>query len=239
MNARIMICIPCHNRKAVVEQCLPTVMEGMADGDQCHGYNDGSTDYEEESFLLGLGCDVAHCGKQHGIEVQRRLHFVDFDNSPQFSHLYLTDSDAIHDPFWRTYALRLQHQCAGAPICLYNTQAHVRLNGNTIEDNPASEVIWRRVAPGISYLLTREHCEKVLAALPHLPEHWNWDWTVPALLGNHFAVSRVSYVDHIGYGGMHHPENEGLDGGDRALFPTDFLVQKRKEVVAALSASQT
>jgi hypothetical protein len=39
------------------------------------------------------------------------------------------------------------------------------------------------------------------------------------LLGNRFAVSRVSYVDHLGIGGMHHPPEEGMDGGDRALNP--------------------
>ena len=233
MSARIFIAIPVHNRVAIAAQCIPTVRAGVADGDLLMVYDDGS-----DPAAYGEIDELVHQTRPAiGIERQRRLHFEQFWDVvfEKFTHLYLTDADALHDPNWREELLRLQQKHGGAPICGYNTEAHARLKGNTIEDDPASEVIWRRAAPGISYLLTREHVEKVVKALPGLPEYWHWDWTVPALLGNRFAVCRRSLVDHIGYQGLHHPTEEGPDGGDRALNPTEWLVKKRAEVVAALS----
>ncbi len=230
---RILICIPCHNRWRIAEQCIPTVREGMGDGDVLNLYNDGSDEYTR-CFLSELGANNVHISNPGiGIERQRAMHFRDFDPE-KFTHLYLTDSDALHDPEWRAYALALQERVNFAPVCLYNTDAHVRLKGNTIINDPAKPFVVRRVAPGISYLLTADHVEVVKKALPHLPDHWHWDWTVPMLLGNAMVVSRTSYVDHIGVGGMHHPKDEGYDGGDRALWPSPWLVEKRKEVVAKL-----
>lgn len=249
MNARLLICIPCHNRKRIVEQCLPTVRDSIDPCDCLNLYDDGSTEFSPD-WLRQFSPDVntgnwqfgerpTPRGSHIGIEAQRRRHFMVFDAmAPDFTHLYLTDSDALHDQNWRSELLRLQEKYGGAPICGYNTEAHARIAGNTIEDDPASEVIWRRAAPGISYLLTAEHVAKVVAALPSLPAHWNWDWTVPAILGNRFAVTRVGLVDHIGFGGYHHPADEGYDGGDRVKSPTDWLIAKRAEVVKALEAKK-
>jgi hypothetical protein len=146
-------------------------------------------------------------------------------------YLYLTDSDAIHDPSWRSEAMRLQSMAAGAPVCLYNTMAHVTIQGNTIEDDLDSDVIWRRVAPGISYWLTRDHVAKIM---PFVEQLQHWDWQVPEILGHRFAVARRSYVDHIGFGGMHHPRSEGFDGGDRSLNPSVPLIRLRRQIVARL-----
>jgi hypothetical protein len=235
MNAKILVCIPCLNRKAIVEQCVPTVRAGLEPQDSLRCYNDGSTEYD--TCWLGQFCtDTKGEFKTIGIDAQRREHFIAFAHGERdWTHLYLTDADAIHDPSWRSEALRLQSKYNQAPLCLYDTTAHSRLPGNTIEDDPASEVIWRRVAPGISYLLTAEHVAKVVAALPHLPPVWHFDWTVPVILGNRFAVSRVGYCDHIGLGGLRHPVNEGPDGGDRATSPTPWLIEKRREIIEALS----
>jgi hypothetical protein len=64
----------------------------------------------------------------------------------------------------------------------------------------------------------------------------NFDWNIPDILGARCAISRTSYVDHMGFGGLRHPAGAGLDDGDRALNPTSWLVKKRAEVVARLSA---
>ncbi len=236
MSPRLLICIPCHNRRRIAELCVPTVTEGMRGGDVLNLYNDGSTEYGQD-FLFGLGANnVAVMEPSIGIERQRRIHFGDFDPS-RFTHLYLTDSDALHDPQWRECALNLQSDWGGYPVCLYDTTAHSRLAGNTIKDDPFDEVIFRRVAPGISYLLTADHVATVMKAIKEMPDPLHWDWTVPAILGNKMAISRVSYVDHLGVGGLHHPWGVGYDGGDRATNPTAFLVQKRAEVVAKLNAT--
>lgn len=238
MNERLSIAVPLHNRLAIASHCIPTVHAGMGADDCLAVYNDGTTEPDPEDRLHKLPWSFMSTQPAPiGIEEQRRRHFFDFADRPQFTHLYLTDADALHDPQWRAHALRLQETYGGAPVCLYNTHAHEWLDGNTIEDNPDHEVIFRQVAPGISYLLTREQAMKVVDYLMfNSPRgHWNWDWTVPSILGRRMAISRMSYVDHIGLGGYHHPSNEGLDGGDRATTPTPWLIQKRAEVVKALS----
>lgn len=238
MNAKILICIPVHNRLHIARECIPTVQVGMVAGDSLAIYDDGSSPHFGP-WPVAPRDSYHRCDESIGIERQRKRHFFDFQ-AENFTHLYLTDADALHDPNWRTALLGLSEKYDDAPVCGYNTAAHERIIGNTIEDSPfVDDVIWRRVAPGISYLLTAAHVAKVVRALPMMPDHWNWDWTVPGLLGNQMLIPRTSYVDHIGLGGMHHPPDEGLDGGDRALNPTPWLVAKRAEVVAKLHASGT
>jgi hypothetical protein len=202
-------------------------------------WNDGSFEYDAEwltQFLFypnGYVLQNSHL-QPNGIQVQRQMHLRHFLVFQSFTHLYLTDHDCLHDPTWRENALRLQSKYDHKPICLYNTQAHVRLPGNTIEDNPESEVIWRKVAPGVSYLLTREHVDRLA---PHISSLQHFDWQIPQLIGP-FAVSRVGYIDHIGWSGERHPVSEGPDGGDRVINPTPWLVAKRAEVVAKLKEAQ-
>lgn len=239
MEHLLYIAIPLHDRLGIAAECVPTIYAGSSDDDVIALYDDGST--QNHPYLakrIRDSVSFVETTHQIGIEEQRRKHFLDFvKTDSRFTHLYLTDADAIHDCNWSDYAFYLQRVSGGLPVCLYNTQAHVRLEGNTIEDDPEKPYMIRRVAPGVSYLLTREQAERVAAWLVQFSPsgHWNWDWTVPTIIGGRFAVARQSHVDHIGLGGYHHPENEGLDGGDRALNPTDWLVNKRIEVVQNLS----
>jgi hypothetical protein len=229
VTPKIYIAIPVHNRIEIAKHCIPTVHAGMLPGDRLALFNDGSRELLPME-LLKLAGSLVHDPVPQGIEAQRKLHFHLFANFPEYTHLYLTDADALHDPDWRRQLLMLQQLAGGRPVCGYNTEAHARLPGNTI-GTPPGPLIWRAVAPGISYLLTRAHAALVLKAMP---EKWNWDWTVPALLGNRMAIARQSVVDHIGHGGMHHPAGEGLEGGDRALNPTPWLVAKRAAVIKQL-----
>jgi hypothetical protein len=246
--AKLFICVPVHNRSAIVRECLPTLIDGMktgTDGDSLNVYDDGSGDVDRNFLKLMTDCplnSLITAPAPFGIERQRRRHFLDFWRKLDhgYTHLYLTDSDALHDPKWRSELLRLQAKYDDDPICGYDTDAHVRLAGNTIEDDPAEEVIVRKVAPGISYLLTVEHVRKVVRYLQGVNEyaHWHWDWTVPAILGNRFLVARRSLVSHCGWGGMHHPASEGYNGGDVARNPTEWLVKKRAEVVRKLEGTK-
>jgi hypothetical protein len=244
MNHKILVYIPCYNRKRIAELCIPTVEAGLESQDRLSIWNDGSTEYDDH-WLKQWADEVRHPRSPNdekilisvGIEKQRRAHFVNFIHRDEdYTHMYLTDSDAIHDPNWRSKALELQDKYCGVPVCLYDTTAHSNLIGNTLEDDPSSDVIWRRVAPGISYLLTRDHVMKIVESIRDIPDPLHWDWLIPAILGNWFAISRTCYVDHLGYHGLHHPESAGLDGGDIAKTPTQWLVDKRVEFVHKLSS---
>ena len=230
-EARILICIPVRDRMSIAEQCIPTVAKSIDPVDNLIICDDGSK--EPLPSEVRLAADVIISGPTIGVENHRRRHFQMMVESPQYTHLYLTDADAIHDPQWRSKLLALQARLGDVPVCGYNTLAHENLIGNTLVEN--QDHLIRVFAPGVSYLLTRKHCDAVSKYLKTDPrDHWNWDWTVPAILGRRFAISRPSYVDHIGFGGMHHPKKEGYDAGDRAVDPTPWLVEKRKEIVNTL-----
>jgi hypothetical protein len=229
---RLFIAIPVHNRLTIAEKCIPTVTVSKAPEDVLAIYDDGSEDAERARQLSVYADMLTQFGECKGIEEQRRIHFREFwARRDDFTHFYLTDSDAPHDPAWREHALYLQEVSGGLPVCLYNTDAHVRLQGNTVEDLSAKPYIIRRVAPGISYLLTREHVERVMR---HIELLNHWDWMVPALLKHRMCVARVSHVSHVGVGGLHHGDNP-IDGGDVPLNPTPWLVAKRKEIIESLT----
>ncbi len=236
MTPRILICIAAHNRKRVAELCLPTIAPTLQPDDALLLFDDCSKEFDvnwltqflrpncpgDDSVSLMTGCPI-------GIQAMRRNHLNRFLRS-NYTNLLLTDHDIFHDPDWRYHALRLQASYGYKPLCLYNTRAHSEMPNNTISDNPTSDVIWRRFAPGCSYFLTREHAEALRNSIDTLD---HFDWTLPILIGP-FATSRVSYCDHIGWGGQRHPATAGFDEGDRATNPTEWLRNKRAEIVAKL-----
>ena len=225
MSAKIYIAIPCYNRRDIAEQCIPTVYAGTEPEDRLTIYDDGSQDRMVHSAAIMHACDDILETDSMGVDAQRRGHFLDFIRQSEFTHLYLTDSDAPHSPNWREAALSLQAEHK-APVCLYRTATHAAYANNVFRDVPHENVIWQRFAPGVSYLLNREMAEKVVRVMP---EKWSWDWFTPGVLGYRMAISRVSYCDHIGRSGMHDPER-GV-GPERALNPTAWLEGKRAEIL--------
>lgn len=226
MSERLFIAIPCYNRREIAGRCIPTVFASKAPQDHLAVYDDGS----DEPFIIPE-CDEIVRTESMGIDAQRRQHFLDFwKRRDEFTHLYLTDSDAPHDPRWREHALSLQAEYR-APVCLYRTQTHADYEHNVYRDDPNERVVWQRFAPGVSYLLDLAMVSKVVR---FMPERWSWDWNVPGMLGYKMAISRVSYCDHIGRGGLHDPEC-GI-GPERAINPTPFLVCKREEIINELNA---
>lgn len=225
---RIFIAVAAHNRRQTAELCLPTLRACLTPSDYLVIYNDGSKEYSSQ-WLRQFADRVVTMPLPLGIEEQRKIHIQDFwDSGAEF--LYLTDHDCIHDPDSLEKALAL-HILHGAPLtCLYDTVAHSSLTGNTTGADP--DVIWRRYAPGVSHLYSRAAISRVM---PHLHKLNAFDWQIPDLLGNRCAVSRTSYIDHIGYGGIRHPQGAGLDAGDRATNPTPWLIAKRAEIVSKLT----
>lgn len=227
---RIFIAVACHNRRRTAELCLPTLRGALGNDDHLVLYDDGSAEYDAH-WLRQWGDRVVATAEPIGIEAQRVMHLRDFWRSDaQF--LYFTDHDCIHDPDSLNMALDLHHHWGGL-VCLYDTKAHSGLHGNTTHDKPDYPVIIRRYAPGVSLFMSREKVGRVMQYVESLTA---FDWQIPDILGNNCTVSRRSYIDHLGVGGIRHPASEGADGGDRATNPTPWLVAKRAEIVAALSA---
>lgn len=239
MPAHLYIPVPVFNRKEIAAKCIPTVQDGMLSCDFLDVWDDGSTDFGED---LGqeLGDGFRRSEVNVGIEIQRRWHIDYFwEQRHAFTHLYLTDADAVHDHNWRSQALGLQQEHTKAdkvPIVgLYDTDAHVTLIGNTTEDDPAKNVIFRRVCPGISMLLTVDHVARLMPVLEHCKA---FDWFIPSVLGHFCAISRVSHCEHIGLHGLHHPAGADWDGGDRARNPSIYCAAKRAEIIEELKAHE-
>lgn len=231
MADRIYIAVPCRDRKRIAELCLPTLKETKKSADLLVLYNDGSKEYDA-NWLGQFGDMVRTFDEPIGIQAQRRLHFAHFwEQRHAYTAMYLTDMDAIHDLNWRSQALGIQRATGGALTCLYNTRAHTGMIGNVIRDDPKEDVIWQKYAPGISYLLTVAHVERIMKVVNDIQ---HFDWVIPSLFGNRCAISRVSHVDHIGFGGERHPPGANYNAGDRATNPTAYLVAKRAEIVEEL-----
>lgn len=236
--SRLYIAIPCHGRAKLAYECIRTIDEARYDDVSGASLNnDILALYEDGENQMGQAescADEIHRSPiALGIDAQRVRHFIDFWNRRErdgLTHLYLADADAPHDPSWRESLLRLQGLFGGSPICGYRTDTHAKMANNIYHDNPAEGVLFQRFAPGVSYLLTREHVAAVMERIHLLRD---WDWMVPSILGYKFAVSRVSYVDHIGIGGQHDPIDGSL-GLEQASHPTEWLKNRRQQILAAL-----
>lgn len=225
--ARIMICVPCKDRRAVVEQCLPTLVGSKYSQDTLRCYNDGSTEYDAD-WLTSLGADWAMNFSGLGIEAQRRMHLRDFwERRDDFTHLVFADSDSLWDISWREKMLELQEECGGRLTCGYNSPTHAGYAGNTYRET--EDFVFRRFAPGVSYLLTHAHVEKIMPYVEHLT---SFDWQIPGILGYKCAITKPSYTDHLGVGGEH--DGVASVSAERAIAPTAWLKQKRQEILSNL-----
>lgn len=221
---KIYIAVTTYNRKKITELCLNQLKQVSNESD-IFIYDDGSTEYDET--WLKQFSDHVSISKNKGIEEQRLQHFKDFYNS-EYEFLYLTDNDAFHDTNWEDMAILL-HDKWNVPISLYNSNCHTHF---TVDDTEQFEVI-REYLPGISIFLDREMVKRVLDdSNTHggklIAKHGGFDWRVGELYNNKVIISRTSYVDHYGYGGMHCNLHEN---GDWALNPTGALFFLKKRII--------
>lgn len=233
MSERVLIIVATKDRQEVVRHCFENLAAVKGARDVLAIWNDNSTEYDGAWCRL-FGDLVFNTTASVGIHRQRMLHFQFaekmLERDPSFTRVYMTDADCLHDPSALPELIRIQDKYDGALVCGYDTEAHSCLEGNTWRDIPSEEVIWRKYAPGVSYLMTTDHVATVCGHLQLL--NGGWDWQVPSLLGHRCAITRVGYVDHLGVGGDRHPVDAGPDGGDRVKRPTAFLKRKRAEIVA-------
>ncbi len=227
MTTRIYIAIPVFNRVAIAAQCIPTVRESMYAEDHLAIYDDGSTESTAPLFAQAGPNETWTWGQNIGVDAQRRQHIFDFWAKPEFTHLYFSDADAFVEPHWRSRLLEIQDR-TGLLTCGYHTKTHEEYVNNVYARKDG--IVFTRFAPGVSYLLNREHVAKIIEGMP---ERWSFDWHIPSILGYKCAVSDVSCVDHIGVRGQHDPADGSL-GPEKALNPTEWLKAKRAEIVSTI-----
>lgn len=243
---RTLIAIPTFNRRKVAELCLASVYKHRERA-VVHLYDDHSTEYAGE--VLAAYCDALFelpvpappisrsNPKGHGVHHLRWHQFRDFLQRPEFDTLYLTDSDALHDPGFMSVLELLLKTMRGTgeqlPICLFNSAFH------TVPVNQVcgtGQLLVRRKAPGISHLYTREMVEIIVRELDRLGEDpdYHWDFIAPGFLERPFLNTATSYVEHFGAvaGSIH--TAVGAWDYDRALNPTPYLQAIREPAIAYL-----
>lgn len=140
-----------------------------------------------------------------------------------YKYVYHIDNDAIHDPCWvhRLYIMRRNYR---GVLCLYNTRHHF---SQTIKES--SDFLFRASTPGLSFFYE-------VSQLDPIPTSFNnsWDFVFGDILGPS-CVSKVSYVEHFGAGGIHNHDFER----DRAENPTLFLEKERPLIIQKLTQEKS
>lgn len=219
---KILIACANYNRKKVAQTCFYQTFRTIFDKDRMIIYDDCSDEYKPEEVFKDRCHELAVSKENLGIHKQRGHQIREFVEVYQdYDALYFTDSDAYHDPGWRQRLEVLSK--TGFPIIgLYDSPCHQE---NTI-DNENPDYFVRRYCPGISMLITREVAKKVNES-PLCLEMPSWDYNVSEISQAPTIISRISYVEHFGAGGLHSDDFER----DRAINPTRTLRKKRGDVL--------
>ena len=243
---KILTCLPVYNRKLVTGLVAENLFKYKQDS-TLWVYNDWSSEYENS--YLEDSCDkifklpksdkvvVKNEKNKKGMGVQhlRWYQFREF-LSMDYDALYLTDSDALHDPSYIDVLKNLHKKYSLAngakmPICLYNTRWH---ESATIKEG--KDVYMRSTAPGISQLYTKDMVSKIVTNLDKLAEDptYAWDFRCLEYLKLPVITTKNSYVEHFGASSesMHTPRGEW--DRDRALNPTEYLVNLREDTISYL-----
>lgn len=173
-----------------------------------------------------------------------RFHIQNIAFSSKFRYVYHTDNDVIHDPYWlnRIFEISKEHD---GPIGLYNAVPHLCW---TKSEDKINKLDIRDACPGVSFFydqLVLKTKQSPMKYDPYFSKKMEsvpvWDFYIGDLFSRTkpitmIAISTVSYVEHFGASGLHSKQV------DRALNPTEWLINKRKDIVdklpfAALMAS--
>jgi len=223
---RTLISIAAWNRPEVTRLCAECLWQNRG---LCtvEIWDDHSDQYEAH-FLRDFCHQVRRAPRKLGIDSLRFLAMRDFLERDEFDFLYFTDNDALHDPSFVERLAKL-YESSPLPISLYNSPIH---NDANLTLGRKAEGYLRRIAPGISMLLTRPMVKKIcrgLADLLQLPAT-TWDTLSCQLLGLPWLISQPSFVEHLGAGGLHNLDFEC----DRAIEPTALLQDLRRSALMRL-----
>lgn len=252
--SKVLIVVPVWNRKKITELVLTQLYKHKGDNAELWVYNDHSTEYDND--WLKPMCDkviklpkskkevVKNEKNSHGMGVQhlRWYQFREFLELDDFDFIYMTDSDALHDPDYMKVLLNLHGKYktksgVKLPVCLYNTIHHSQPQNTKFQNK---EVLLRITAPGISMLYNKEMVKKIVESLNFYKSKmgedpkYGWDYFPSKWLNMPFITSKTSYIEHYGAdeNSMHTPK--GMWDRDRAINPTEYLKNNRVDIISYL-----
>lgn len=220
----VAICVTTYNRKKITKIVLANLNQTKR-GAGLFIYDDHSSEFDLK-FLqeAAPSATVIRPAKKLGVELLR-IHLQKEILQTPYKHIYHTDNDALHDPFWLNRIYEMRKEFDGA-IGLYNTIHHFK---RTIQTDPAKKIVYRSACPGVSFFYSNDAVRPFAHEFENYRGSPSWDFFIGDALGQ-AAISEVSYVEHFGAGGIH---NSSFDG-DRAHNPTPWLSEQRKAVIESL-----
>lgn len=226
---KIRIDVPVYNRKNITEIVLQQLQKTKGVEDVLRIYNDNSTEYDND-FLKSFGevknYDVKCEHRWQNIHKIRSLAFRDFLHE-DFDFLYITDNDALHDPNWRQELLQgyEEHKLPVSGYVsgyMYNNYDYYR---NQFSNKRYNAIY--STGGGISMLLHKSHIRTIVDRMGASDIHDMWDCTAWGYLNNRYTLTRQSFLDHFGKGGLHHQSWDQ----ERAINPTNYLINIRQSVI--------
>lgn len=216
----LFISVATFNRKNVVEICLANLKKYKCDA-YLKIYDDCSSEYGVE-FLSQFG-PVYRAKKNLGIDRMKEFQFRDFLKK-DFEYLYITDSDAIHDP---SFVEILKNIPKDKPVSLYYSNNNGPFPKKWV--NEETQSFHRKYSGGISHLYSREMVEKIVEYLDKDKNHFKaWDWQTMDILDTTMCITVKSYVDHLGANGVH---SSGSWYADFAFDSTTYLRELRSDSI--------
>lgn len=185
--------------------------------------DDHSSEYSlDELKSWAPTANIVRPEKKSGINKLRVIaHQMAFGGG--YKYVYHVDNDSYHDPLWLHRLYEMRGSYSGL-LCLYNTIHH---RYHTISET--SDCFIRKTTPGLSFFYE-------VSKLTTLPENFynSWDFVFGDILGPS-CVSKVSYVEHFGAGGIHNNDFNR----DRADNPTVYLKEKRDNIIKELTQEKS
>lgn len=216
-QAKICVFLPTFNRKFILEYTLPRLRLAFKDA-YIMMFDDCSTEFGID-YLMQYADKVYRNDRNIGVsrsfnDMLVRVPWQEFD------YIYKTDSDALCDPGLLDRLMDLSMLNNNAPVCCYNSRHHFRFRVGKAAHGNAE---YRSNCPGISMFIPADIFGKINQF--HIPKNSAFDHEITKQLPN-FVVSNISFVEHLGAGGMHSQAHDW--NMDIACNPTEYLVNARR-----------
>ena len=225
-SKKFTIMVATHNRGTIVNKCMQNMVDHKR-GAKLIIYDDGSEEYGPV-FLKRFTFHVHLLEKGKGkpreaVAAIRTLMVKDFLENHTSEYLYMADSDAYHDPMWLARFQQMNNELAGnwSGMTLFLSYYHT--------SNLRGSMQLMHGAAGISMLLRRDILQKEFPKFKYGSTLRAWD----SVFSNAFCkravmCSDISYVEHIGYGGMN---NKNSWERVRARNATHYLIKARRLLI--------